>query len=389
MRSRRALPLTAVLVVALIAVVLPTSIRAEARSLQDIERELEQAEQQRERIDGRIAGTTERIDELEVLIAALDTEREQLADEVVMLRGLLDELEALVADRLRTSFMHGSGLDPVTVFLGSDDPAGALNRAQVVGRLVAADQARSESLLAARVELAAAEQRLAASSQDLAEARSEQLQAAAQLQAAFEEAGELIDELSAEARAERERLERERRERERRERERRERLERERAAAAAATASAGSGGGRASSGGSGGGSGGGGGYACPLDHPRHFTDSWGAPRSGGRAHRGTDLMGPYHLPVRAITSGTWSIQRPGPSAGLWGILRGDDGTSYWYLHLASHTVGSGARVRAGQQVGTNGSTGNAAPGAPHVHFEQHPGGGSAINPSPLLRRVCG
>ena len=100
-------------------------------------------------------------------------------------------------------------------------------------------------------------------------------------------------------------------------------------------------------------------------------------------------MGPYGIPVRAITSGTWSIQRPGPSAGLWGILRGDDGTHYWYLHLASHTVGSGARVRAGQQVGTNGSTGNAAPGAPHVHFEQHPGGGSAINPYPLLRRVCG
>lgn len=380
MRSRPALPLTTMLVVALIAVVLPSSLRAEARTLQDIERELEQAEQQRERIDGRIAESSERIEDLEVRIAALDAEREQLAAEVAALRGQVDELEELIAQRLRTSFMHGSGLDPVTVFLGSDDPSGALTRAQVVGRLVAADQARSESLLAARTELSAAEQRLAAGSRELAEARAEQLEASAQLQAAFEEAGELIDELSAEARAERERLERERRERERLERERRERLERERAAAAAAS----SGGG-----GTGGGGTGGGGYACPLDHPRHFTDSWGAPRSGGRAHRGTDLMGPYGIPVRAITSGTWTIQRPGPSAGLWGILRGDDGTSYWYLHLASHTVGNGARVRAGQQVGTNGSTGNASPGAPHVHFEQHPGGGSAINPYPLLRRVCG
>jgi peptidoglycan LD-endopeptidase LytH len=129
--------------------------------------------------------------------------------------------------------------------------------------------------------------------------------------------------------------------------------------------------------------------ACPLDQPRHFIDSWGFARSGGRSHRGTDIMGPKGIPVRAITSGVWSIQRSGPSAGLWGILRGDDGNHYWYLHLNSHTAGNGARVSAGQQVGTNGSTGNATVGAEHVHFELHPGGGSAVNPYPLLRRVCG
>jgi len=128
--------------------------------------------------------------------------------------------------------------------------------------------------------------------------------------------------------------------------------------------------------------------ACPLDQPRHFTDTWGAPRSGGRSHRGTDILGPYGIPVRAITSGTWSIQSPGPSAGLWAILRGDDGNQYWYMHLQSHTVGNGARVAAGQQVGTNGDTGNAR-GTPHIHFELHPGGGSAVNPYPLLRSVCG
>ncbi len=100
-------------------------------------------------------------------------------------------------------------------------------------------------------------------------------------------------------------------------------------------------------------------------------------------------MGPRGIPVRAITSGVWSIQRPGPSAGLWAILRADNGDHFWYLHLDSHTVANGARVSAGQQVGTNGSTGNAVAGAEHVHFEHHPGGGRAINPYPLLRRVCG
>jgi peptidoglycan LD-endopeptidase LytH len=100
-------------------------------------------------------------------------------------------------------------------------------------------------------------------------------------------------------------------------------------------------------------------------------------------------MGPHGIPVRAITSGTWHHQRVGPSAGVWGILRGDNGDHYWYMHLTEHTAANGARVSAGDQVGTNGSTGNAHPSAPHLHFERHPGGGSAVNPYPLLRQVCG
>ena len=127
---------------------------------------------------------------------------------------------------------------------------------------------------------------------------------------------------------------------------------------------------------------------CPLDQPRSFIDSWGHARSGGRAHRGTDIMGPRGIPVRAITSGTWTHQRFGASAGNWGILRGDNGDHYWYMHLDRHTVSSGIRVSAGQQIGTNGSTGNATAGAEHVHFELHPGGGSAVNPYRLLRSVC-
>lgn len=100
-------------------------------------------------------------------------------------------------------------------------------------------------------------------------------------------------------------------------------------------------------------------------------------------------MGPLGTPVRAITTGTWQVQSPGASAGLWAILRGDNGDHYWYLHLQSHSVANGARVSAGQQVGTNGSTGNAVAGAEHIHFELHRSGTSAVNPYPLLRSVCG
>ncbi|MDP9021878.1 MAG: M23 family metallopeptidase, partial [Actinomycetota bacterium] len=128
-------------------------------------------------------------------------------------------------------------------------------------------------------------------------------------------------------------------------------------------------------------------YACPVGQPRTFTDTWGAPRSGGRRHRGTDILAPYGTPIYAVTDGVVDIRSYGSSAGNWAIFRGADGDQYWYMHLQSWTVRDGARVSAGTKIGTNGDTGNAR-GTPHLHFERHPGGGGAVNPYSFLRRIC-
>ncbi len=89
-------------------------------------------------------------------------------------------------------------------------------------------------------------------------------------------------------------------------------------------------------------------------------------------------------PLVAVVSGSvlFKQTRLGGNS-VW--LTGDNGTRYFYAHLATFS-GSSRRVERGELIGTVGSTGNA--GVPHLHFELHPGGGSAVNPYPYVRAVC-
>ena len=138
----------------------------------------------------------------------------------------------------------------------------------------------------------------------------------------------------------------------------------------------------------GGGSVGASGTACILERPYSFIDSWGAARSGGRRHEGTDVMAPHGARVFAFVNGVVSRESSSTNGGIQLYLQGDNGVEYFYAHLSGYAVSTGTRVRAGQLVAYNGQTGNARYTAPHTHFEVHLAGGP-VNPYPYLRRACG
>ena len=129
---------------------------------------------------------------------------------------------------------------------------------------------------------------------------------------------------------------------------------------------------------------------CPVNGAVAFTDTWGDPRSGGRSHKGVDMIAARGTPVVAIEAGTVKRMRNGGLGGITVTFTGAGGDEYYYAHLDGWASGLsvGQSLDVGGLLGYVGSTGNAQYTVPHLHFEWAPGGGSAVNPYPLVAGLC-
>jgi murein DD-endopeptidase MepM/ murein hydrolase activator NlpD len=140
-----------------------------------------------------------------------------------------------------------------------------------------------------------------------------------------------------------------------------------------------------------------GGLVLPVQgvQPSALHDDWAEPRGEGtRVHHAIDIMAPTGTPVLATADGRIEKLFQSRLGGNTIYERSTDGgIIYYYAHLDHYapTLVEGQVVKAGQQIAAVGSTGDAAPSAPHLHFEIHrmtPGEGwwqgEEVNPYPVL-----
>jgi murein DD-endopeptidase MepM/ murein hydrolase activator NlpD len=110
-----------------------------------------------------------------------------------------------------------------------------------------------------------------------------------------------------------------------------------------------------------------------------FGMRWGVP------HQGIDFAMPENTPLRATAAGTviaagWAYTGYGISV----VIDHGDGYFTHYAHQNRTAVEVGQKVKAGQIIGYEGSTGDST--GPHLHFEVHQGAmWNQIDPAPFLK----
>jgi peptidoglycan LD-endopeptidase LytH len=120
-------------------------------------------------------------------------------------------------------------------------------------------------------------------------------------------------------------------------------------------------------------------------------DSFGQPRGHGRHHEGIDIFAARGTDVHAVSGGTVVRGFDDPLGGVVVRIEGEDGRYYYYAHLEPGSTGQihvGQEVRAGEVIGRVGTSGNAAGGSPHLHFQVREDG-DWIDPYPFLREISG
>lgn len=130
-----------------------------------------------------------------------------------------------------------------------------------------------------------------------------------------------------------------------------------------------------------------------------LTDTFVDARSEGRSHDAIDIMAAAGTPVLAVADGHVEKLFDSARGGLTIYQFEPSGRyAYYYAHLQRYADGLAEKqsIKRGQVIGYVGSTGNADPAAPHLHFaifllgpERRWWEGTAINPYPALTRSQG
>jgi murein DD-endopeptidase MepM/ murein hydrolase activator NlpD len=126
----------------------------------------------------------------------------------------------------------------------------------------------------------------------------------------------------------------------------------------------------------------------PVDgvEPEGLRDTWGEPRSGGRRHQGIDIFAARRTPVRSTTRGVVVHRGPNPLGGRTVTILGPGGWRHYYAHLQQYGgQRRGDWVEAGEVIGFVGTSGNAPPKAPHLHYAIYTREGP-VDPYPMLSR---
>lgn len=106
--------------------------------------------------------------------------------------------------------------------------------------------------------------------------------------------------------------------------------------------------------------------------PKDLRDTFNEARDGGRTHRATDILAPRGTPVLAAISGEVARMSQNSLGGVTAYLIDDERRYvYYYAHLDHYSdpLTQGLKVQAGDVIGYVGTSGNAPPDTPHLHFQ--------------------
>jgi hypothetical protein len=112
----------------------------------------------------------------------------------------------------------------------------------------------------------------------------------------------------------------------------------------------------------------------PVDGvpPNRVPDSFHEPRGEKRIHNATDILAPRETPVVAAIAGKVMRLRQNAAGGITAYLIDKEGRYiYYYAHLSHYSdkVTEGLDVPQGFVIGYVGTSGNAPPDTPHLHFQ--------------------